>query len=116
MAYPATPPAIVCEAPRAIDGDTIRCANLFRSVRLAGIDAPELPGHCRRGRVCTPGDGQAAKRTLARLMRLGPVRLQVTGRDRYWRTLAIVSAGRVNLNCELLRRGQAVRRYSRISC
>lgn len=116
MAYPAMPPAIVCEAPRALDGDTIRCANLFRSVRLAGIDAPELPGHCRRGRVCTPGDPFASKRSLAGLLRLGPVRVQVTGRDRYWRTLGILWIGRVNLNCELLRRGQAVRRYSRISC
>lgn len=113
---PALPPAIICEAPRAIDGDTIRCANLLRSVRLSGIDAPELPGHCRRGRVCTPGDGLAAKRALAGLMRLGPVRLQITGRDRYWRNLAIVSASSTSLNCEMVRRRMAVRRYSQISC
>lgn len=114
--FAAQPPAIVCDAPRAIDGDTIRCANLFRSVRLAGIDAPELPGHCRRGRVCTPGDGFAAKRALAGLLRVGPVRIQVTGRDRYWRTLAIVSVGRVNLNCEMVNRRAAVRRYSALNC
>lgn len=116
MLYPAAQPAIICQSPRAVDGDTIRCANLVRSVRLIGIDAPELPGHCRRGRECTPGDGAAAKRALASLMRLGPVRVQITGKDRYFRHLALVSTGGQNLNCQLLRTGHAVRRYSRISC
>lgn len=110
------PPAIICEAPRAVDGDTIRCANLARSVRLVGIDAPELPGHCRAGRRCTPGDGFAARRALAGMMRLRPVRVQITGRDRYLRHLGIVWGGGRNLNCELLRGGWAVRRYGPIRC
>ena len=113
---PSVPPAIICQAPRAVDGDTIRCANLAKSVRLAGIDAPELPGHCRRGRVCTPGDGEAAKRALAGMMQLRTVRLVITGRDRYGRSLALVSANSTSLNCEMIRRRMAVRRYSRISC
>ena len=116
MAVAALPPAIICQAPRAVDGDTIRCTNLVRSVRLVGIDAPELAGHCRRERQCTPGDGQAAKRALASLMRQGPVRVQITGRDRYFRHLALVYAAGRNLNCQLLHTGQAVPRYSRISC
>ena len=113
---PDLPPAIVCEAPRALDGDTIRCANLARRVRLVGIDAPELPGHCRRGRACVKGDALAAQRALAGMMRLGTVRLQITGRDRYFRHLAIVTVRGVNLNCQMLRTGHAVRRYSPISC
>jgi len=116
VAYSATPPAIICQAPRAVDGDTIRCANLAKAVRLVGIDAPELPGHCRRGRVCTPGDGFAAKRALAGMMRLGPVRLVITGQDRYRRNLALALAGGMNLNCEMVRRRMAVRRYSRLAC
>lgn len=36
------------------DGDTIRCG--AERIRLLGIDAPELPGHCRSGRACAPGD------------------------------------------------------------
>jgi micrococcal nuclease len=111
----ALPPAIICQSPRAVDGDTIRCANLAKAVRLAGIDAPELPGHCRRGRVCTPGDGFASRRALAGLMRLGPVRVQITGRDRYFRHIGLVFAGGQNLNCQLLRTGHAVRRYSRLN-
>lgn len=110
------PPAIICTAPRAIDGDTLACSNLARNVRLSGIDAPELPGHCRRGRVCTPGDGAAAKRALAALLRRGPVQVQITGSDRYARHLGMLWASNVNLNCELLRGNWAVRRYSKIDC
>jgi micrococcal nuclease len=110
------PPAIVCEAPRAIDGDTIRCANLPKSVRLIGIDAPELPGHCRKGRTCTPGDGFVARRALAQLLRRAPVTIHPTGHDRYGRILARVIAGRLDLNCAMLAGGHAVRRYSALPC
>ncbi|WP_310474084.1 thermonuclease family protein [Sandarakinorhabdus sp.] len=109
------PPAIICEAPRAIDGDTLACANLPRNVRLAGIDAPELH-RCRRGRVCTPGDGRRAAAALAALLRAGPVRLQLMGEGGFGRHLAVAWVGRVNVNCAMVARGQAVRRYRRISC
>ncbi len=46
----------------ATDGDTIRCGN--ERIRLLGIDAPELPGHCREGRRCAPGDPYAATTSL----------------------------------------------------
>jgi endonuclease YncB( thermonuclease family) len=36
------------------DGDTIRCNG--ERIRLLGIDTPELPGHCRKGRDCVSGD------------------------------------------------------------
>ena len=60
--------AFVCAAPVAVDGDTLRCRDQGR-VRLIGIDAPELPGHCRAGRVCVAGDAAASKAHLARLVR-----------------------------------------------
>ena len=88
-----------CVQPVAIDGDTIRCANL---------DAPELPGHCRRGRVCAPGDPRASRAALAALLRRGPVLVTLLGRDRYHRHLALVAAGGVNLSCAQIAAGQAI--------
>ena len=111
-----TPPAIICEAPRAIDGDTIACANLPANVRLLGIDAPELPGHCHKNRQCTPGDGEASARALAALLKTGPVRVAGDGHDRYGRILARVTVGTVDASCRMLETGAAVPRYSRIGC
>jgi endonuclease YncB( thermonuclease family) len=110
------PPAILCEAPRAVDGDTIACANLPANVRLLGIDAPELPGHCQRHRQCTPGDGKASARALALLLATGPVWVAGEGHDRYGRILARVQIGTVDASCRMLATGHAVRRYSRIGC
>lgn len=114
----AEPAAIHCEAPRVIDGDTIRCANLPVSVRLAGIDAPELPGHCRQGRQCTSGDPLASSRALARLLAL-PSRVVVIipqGGDRYGRIVARVKIGRIDLSCAQISGGFAVRRYGPLTC
>lgn len=104
----------LCLAPVAVDGDTLRCGGEL--VRLIGIDAPELPGHCRKGRVCTPGDGFAAKRAMAELVARGAVKCASVGRDHYGRTLARCDAGGVDLSCAMIASGQAVARYSRISC
>lgn len=90
----------------AIDGDTLRCSEIGR-VRLLGIDAPEIPGHCRKGRTCAPGDPIASKKALEKLVVRGVTISPVT-RDRYGRTVAQVYAGDKNLACEQLRRGMAV--------
>lgn len=84
-------PLLLSLAPATVtctvtDGDTLRCDQIGR-VRLLGIDAPELPGHCRKGRVCVPGDGPASKRSLERMVR-GPVTIQPVTRDRYGRVVA----------------------------
>lgn len=47
----------------AIDGETLRCGK--ERIRLLGIDAPETPGHCRRGRKCVEGDPYASKAALS---------------------------------------------------
>jgi endonuclease YncB( thermonuclease family) len=109
------PPAVICQAPVAIDGDTIRCRNLTRHVRLIGIDAPELHG-CPRTRVCTPGDSQAAKRQMRQLLASGRVTIRPAGDGGYGRMAGRVWAGRVDVNCAMLASGLAVRRYQRISC
>jgi endonuclease YncB( thermonuclease family) len=110
------PPAILCHAPRAVDGDTIACANLPANVRLLGIDAPELPGHCHKPRQCTAGDGQASARALAALLKSGPVWVAGSSHDRYGRILARVRIGTIDASCRMISAGHAVPRYSRIGC
>ena len=109
-------PAIYCEAPRAIDGDTIACTNLPAHVRLLGIDAPEMPGHCRQGRVCTAGDPFAARAALAAMLATGPVWVAGAGHDRYGRILARVVVGRIDTGCAMVAAKVAVYRYSTIHC
>lgn len=98
--------ALPAGACRAVDGDTLRCG--AERVRLIGIDAPELPGHCARHRRCAPGDPFAARAHLARLLRSGPIMITRTGQDHYGRTLALVRAGGTDLSCAQLRGGFAV--------
>jgi micrococcal nuclease len=113
---PAVPAAFICEAPRAIDGDTIACANSPVRIRLLGIDAPELPGHCQKPRVCTPGDGEASTRALAQLLAGGVVWVRPEAFDRFGRILARADAGKTDLSCAMIDAHAAVPRYSRISC
>ncbi len=115
MAY-APPPAIICERPWVTDGDTISCRNLPVRVRMLGIDAPEMPGHCNPGRQCTPGNGQASKNVLIGLVRAGPVMVKPQGYDKYDRILARVSVNGVDLSCAMVARRAAVRRYAWIDC
>lgn len=109
-------PAIQCEAPIVIDGDSLRCRNVGQ-VRLLGIDAPDYRSSrpCREGfgdHICSDDGARTAKRSLRRGLGLGPVRLEAVGRDRYGRMLAIAFAGGTNLNCWQLRAG-AVRYIAR---
>jgi len=98
---------VIVECPSAyvVDGDTLRCGS--ERLRLLGIDAPEIE-RCPRWRVCAPGDGQAAKRSLSLALRFGHVRYEPVTVDRYGRTVAIVWAGRANLSCWQLQRAQAI--------
>lgn len=89
----------------AVDGDTLRCG--AERIRLLAIDAPELPGHCRRGRRCVTGDARAATIALAAASR-GPARITRVGYDRYGRTLARVEVAGRDLSCHQLRIRAAV--------
>lgn len=89
---------------RVTDGDTIRCGE--ERIRLLGIDAPELPGHCRRGRDCAPGDPVASTESLKAGM-TGALRIERVDGDRYGRTLALVAGDRGDLSCWQLRSRQA---------
>lgn len=92
---------------RAIDGDTLACG--AERIRLVGIDAPKLPGHCRKGRACAPGDPVAATRQLRAAME-GPLRIERLGTDRYGRTLGLVAGARGDLSCWQLAQGAAIYR------
>lgn len=108
---PSDPPLRTCASPEVIDGDTIKCgagADRF-SVRLIGIDAPELPGHCRKGRICAPGDPRASRAALASWLGTRGVRWQSFGTDRYGRSLGIVRRrDGENASCGQLAAGQAI--------
>jgi micrococcal nuclease len=87
------------------DGDTIRCNG--ERIRLLGIDAPELPGHCRKGRACVAGDPYASTQSLADAL-AGTILISRAGQDRYGRTLATLFSDKGNLSCWQLKHGQAV--------
>lgn len=96
---------IDCPSAYIVDGDTLRCGD--QRIRLLGIDAPEM-GACPRWRVCIPGDGRIAKRSLIDALRFGAIRYEPISIDRFGRTVAVVWAGKINLSCWQLQRAQAV--------
>lgn len=90
------------------DGDSITVLTADKvqvKVRLEGIDAPELK----------QAFGNTAKAALSGLVFEKPVVVNVTGKDRYKRTLGVVMVGGVNANLELVRLGMAWRydKYSK---
>jgi len=105
--------AVVTGHAQAIDGDTIVVGGI--RVRLEGIDAPEADQQCtdKHGRdwAC----GVEARRALARLVALAPVRCEERGLDKYRRVLGVCWVGATEINAELVRRGLAWAfvRYSR---
>lgn len=97
---------------RAIDGDTIELAG--QTVRLHGIDAPELGQDCEgRDRGRWPCGGWS-RDVLSSLLAGGDLRCAGRGRDRYGRILATCRLGRTDIGEEMVARGaaHAYRRYS----
>lgn len=103
-----------CSRPIVVDGDTLRCG--ATRIRLQGIDAPEMPGHCRQGRDCAPGDPYASTDNLRQLVSRGAMQCSQTDTDHYGRPVAVCAVAGVNLSCEQVRNGHAIRRYAAISC
>lgn len=123
-AYPAPVRGVVgsetgwfeCRAPEHYDGDAIRCAGMRRSMRLYGIDAPEMPGSCRPGRKCTPGAPYAARAHLTALTEGRRVICDQRGTDRYRRVIVRCLAEGIDLSCRMVADGRAVQRYGRLDC
>lgn len=97
-----------CNSPTVVDGDTLRCGAM--RVRLQGIDAPETGGRCQPGRVCAPGDPVASTDNLRRLVAGGAMDCRQTDTDKYGRAVALCAVGGVDLSCEQVRSGNAIRR------
>jgi len=91
---------------RVTDGDTIqiRDGTAEKTIRLVGIDAPEL-SHKKREPSQTYA--QAATKYLAGLVLNKTVEIKEYGHDRYGRTLAVVLLGGKNVNLEMVKAGYA---------
>ena len=82
-------------------------------VRVANIDAPELPGSpkCQDRRVsyawCDYRAGEAARVALVRLVSRGRVMITRLGTDPYGRTLATISVNGVDAGDYLIAQGLA---------
>lgn len=97
----------------AYDGDTVlvNLANLPRvfgyhlRVRLSGIDAPEIRGHCAKEIELA----KTARDVLATKLRMAKtILIQQVSRDEYFRVDAVVIADGVNVNDLLIQQGYAV--------
>ena len=102
---------VLCAVVTVHDGDTIRCDG--ERVRIANIDAPELPDspkcHDRRASYgwCDYKAGYASRDALAKLAASGPVRMERLGVDKYGRTLARVTVNRRDVGSYLVALGLA---------
>ena len=99
--------AVSCTVQSITDGDTFRCSNGTR-IRLSSIDTPEMPGSCRPGRTCAPGDPYAAKAALQRLIGGRTVQCEKVGMS-YDRVAAWCSVNGMDLSCAMVRSGHAIR-------
>lgn len=114
-AKPDDPDTFACTSPYVHDGDNISCAETGRG-RLYGIDAPEMPGACRPGRRCTPGDPIASRDHLRGLVAAGNVRCRRIETDHYGRAILQCRANGADLACAQVKAGHAVRRYGDLKC
>lgn len=94
-----------------IDGDTFRLGE--SRYRLAHIDAPELPGHCRPGRICAPGDPYAARNALSWYLSQTSTYCHALGIDYYHRVLVECILKRstgdnISINAALVDQGYAI--------
>lgn len=90
----------------AVDGDSLRKDG--KDYRLHAIDAPELFQTCWREDGSEYACGREARDVLRGLMRNAAVTCQVLDVDRYGRSVSECSAGKLNLNDEMVRLGWAV--------
>lgn len=88
------------------DGDTLRVNG--RTIRLRGVDAPELRQTCRTAEGRPYACGEAARAALARLAEGRNLACRIHGRDRYRRMLGRCSAGGEDVGESLVRSGLAL--------
>lgn len=98
--------------PTVTDGDTIRIGE--ERVRLEGIDAPESAQSCQRTDGSEWRCGTASTQALTSLIADKAVRCDISGKDRYNRSLGTCFVGDIDINGWMVRQGWAVayRHYS----
>ena len=85
----------LCAAPNVHDGDSIRCGT--ERIRIADIDAPELPGSPKcipepqPWADCDYEKGARARDALIAFLAQGPAMIERQRLDRYGRTLALIT-------------------------
>jgi endonuclease YncB( thermonuclease family) len=91
---------------KVYDGDTVLVAasDGRHLVRLLGIDAPETSK--RRGQPGQPFSQHSRRHLTARILKRC-VDLEVYGKDRYGRRLAVIRLENLNINLEMVSRGLA---------
>lgn len=105
LSFPSASYSETISGCRVVDGDTLNCQG--ERVRLLGVDAPELPGHCAQGRACAPGDPYASTASLESAVD-SEMKIERIGQDRYGRTLAMVKSRAGDLSCLQLRHHAAI--------
>jgi endonuclease YncB( thermonuclease family) len=102
-----------CPAMSVHDGDSIRCG--AERVRIADIDAPELPDSPKcedygaRNAWCDYAMGYRARDALQAFLSRGQVVIIRQGQDKYGRTLALVRVNGIDAGEYLVRLGLARR-------
>ncbi len=109
--YPVYKPSVLTgEVLQVQDGDSIlfKSAGKILKVRLAHMDAPESDQ--------LPVGELSTKMLIMLIDKHHPQQLEVLGIDIYGRTLAVLRAGKISINYEMVRLGGAIiYDYSRFS-
>lgn len=94
-----------------VDGDTMRVAG--RSIRLYGIDAPEIGqlGQNQKGQWYD--QGKYVKQQLVNAVGGKKVQVEVVATDKYRRTVGIVFCDDLNINEWLVENGFAISAYGK---
>ena len=101
---------------RVIDADTIALNGT--TVRLNGIDAPEIGQRCENKNIKMYDCGMSSKQALQNFIKTMPnemIQCQHLGKDMYGRTIGDCSIGKININMWLVESGWALayRKYSK---
>lgn len=98
---------VLAESIRVIDGDSLRLGS--ESIRLIGIDAPELKQTCQDQFDKVYNCGQDARSELRRLIGNGYTTVcSMNKKDKYGRNLAYCKVNGLDVGRHLVRHGYAV--------
>lgn len=100
------PKAIETGAVRVGDGDSFRMGG--RTIRLAGIDAPELAQTCTNAQGAEYPCGREAKAALTRLLAANGLQCEERAADRYRRALSVCRTEAGDVGEAMVRAGLAL--------